>query len=500
MKIGTGEPLGLYEFDKNVLLQHGVVLGSTGSGKTGLGIRLLESLALEGIPIIAIDPKGDLGNIVDVQLRYTAVKGGWAWDDKLVQLASVDATIYTPGVADGRGGVPLSIYGPKSHTNWSYYIAAILERIYGQWIPSHDPRFVHLERVVQLQKSLDPKFIMETETNFLTYSERTNLARKVDALNSSQEFKRWGNGRTCNVESELLWNMAAGRTPRLSIISLAHMSDAERQWYLPLLLAEIVETMRGWRGTEQLRAVLYVDEAFGLLPPVANPASKQYLLALLKQARAYGLGVVLATQNPADLDYRALSNVGNWWVGTLRTQRDRDRVGEALGAVGVGADNESLGILLGSLEKRQFVQATWGRAKPVVVRTDDCLCKLSGPLTLEQIRERMAWRQPDHPWKFDADQIGMNATLRRLRVWAAKLASLSLDQEMRVLGAIKNRKARSFSGEAKNESPAKFFWGKVIKPIFKKRQRAVMHDVLLSFGGAHEKPARGLTTSLAGSK
>src|SRR6187401_501192 len=101
-------------------------------------------------------------------------------------------------------------------------------------------------------------------------------------------------------------------------------------FFVSLLLNQTLPWMRTQSGTSSLRAILYMDEIFGYFPPVANPPSKQPLLTLLKQGRAFGLGVVLATQNPVDLDYKGLANCGSWFIGRLQTERDKLRVIEGL--------------------------------------------------------------------------------------------------------------------------------------------------------------------------
>ena len=109
-------------------------------------------------------------------------------------------------------------------------------------------------------------------------------------------------------------------------------------FFVSLLLNQILGWMRGRPGTTSLRAILCMDEVFGYMPPVAEPPSKRPMLTLLKQARAFGLGLVLATQNPVDLDYKGLSNVGTWFLGRLQTERDKQRLMDGLEGAAAGGE------------------------------------------------------------------------------------------------------------------------------------------------------------------
>ncbi len=160
---------------------------------------------------------------------------------------------------------------------------------------------------------------MDLET-FFPATERFELAMQLNNLFASPGFSAWMEGEPLDVE-RLLYT-AEGK-PRMSIVSIAHLSDSERMFFVTLLLNEVVAWMRTQSGTSSLRAILYMDEVFGYFPPTANPPSKKPMLTLLKQARAFGLGVVLATQNPVDLDYKGLSNAGTWFLGRLQTERDK---------------------------------------------------------------------------------------------------------------------------------------------------------------------------------
>ena len=382
--VGT-EPL-LY--DAKDLTTHAVCVGMTGSGKTGLGVTLIEEAAIDGIPIIAIDPKGDLGNLLltfpeleaqqfrpwideadatrngrtpEAHARWTAE----LWRKGLASTGqdpsrigrfagAVERTIYTPG---SRAGVPLTVLrsfaappaaviddGDALRERVLASVAGLLglvgisadpltsrEHILlgtlldRAWRAGRDldlPTLIH-----QIQKpGIDRIGVMDLESVFPA-SDRFTLAMTINNLIASPGFEVWTEGEPLDVQ-RLLYT-AEGR-PRLSIISIAHLSDAERMFLVTSLLNEIVSWVRAQPGSRSLRALLYMDEIFGYMPPVANPPSKRPLLTLLKQARAQGLGLVLATQNPVDLDYKGLSNAGTWFLGRLQTERDKARVIEGL--------------------------------------------------------------------------------------------------------------------------------------------------------------------------
>jgi hypothetical protein len=151
--------------------------------------------------------------------------------------------------------------------------------------------------------------------------------------------------------------------------------------------------MRTQSGTTSLRAILYMDEIFGYFPPVANPPSKLPLLTLLKQGRAFGLGVVLATQNPVDLDYKGLANTGTWFIGRLQTERDKARVLEGLEGIATGTgqkfDKQGMEQLLAGLSKRNFLLNNVHDDAPEVFETRWALSYLRGPLTRAQIKSLM---------------------------------------------------------------------------------------------------------------
>lgn len=440
---GSGD---LVLYDAKDLTTHAVIIGMTGSGKTGLGIGLIEEAAIDRIPVIAIDPKGDLGNLLLTfpQLRAedflpwvdprAAAGAGmtppeWAqaqaklWRDGLAQWGqdgariarlreSADIALYTPGSSAGRplaalasfaapsGAVRadpdlyrdriqatasgllalLSIEGDPFASREHVLIATLLQHY---WDAGRD---IDLETLIgAVQRPPVARIgVMEIDA-FYPAQERFALAMKLNNLLASPGFAVWRTGEP--IDAGRLLHTESGK-PRVSILSIAHLSDAERMFFVTLLLSEIVGWMRAQPGTPTLRALLYMDEIVGYMPPVANPPSKPLFMTLLKQARAYGLGVVVATQNPVDLDYKALANAGTWFVGRLQTERDRQRVLDALegSAGGLGDSRQQVEATLGGLGKRRFLLHNVHENEPVVFETRWALSYLSGPLTREQIR------------------------------------------------------------------------------------------------------------------
>ncbi len=223
--------------------------------------------------------------------------------------------------------------------------------------------------------------------SFFPDKDRFALALALNNLLASPGFAAWREGEPLEIPRLLF--TPEGK-PRLAVLSIAHLSDAERMFFVTLLLNELVAWMRTQPGTTSLRALLYMDEVFGFFPPVANPPSKKPMLTLLKQARAFGIGVVLATQNPVDLDYKALANAGMWFVGRLQTDRDRDRVLEGLegaaASTGKGFDRAAMAATMGALGKRVFLLSSIYEDGPVSFQTRWALSYLRGPLTRTEIQ------------------------------------------------------------------------------------------------------------------
>ena len=432
-------------YDSRDLTTHAVCIGMTGSGKTGLCLSLLEEAALDGIPAIAIDPKGDIANLaltfpelspsdfepwVDAgeaarkgqsPADYAAAtaetwrKGLAEWNqdgERIRRLReAAEVTIYTPGSESGR---PLSILksfaAPDSATlgdatalkervgsavggllalvgidadpiksREHTLLSAILE---SAWRQGQSPDLAALIQAVQ-KPPFDKVGVFDLES-FFPAKDRTALALAVNGLLASPGFSAWLAGEPLDVQKLLYTD--AGK-PRISVISIAHLGDAERMFVVTLIANEMVAWMRRQSGTTSLRAIFYMDEVFGYFPPSAMPPSKPPLLTLMKQARAFGLGVVLATQNPVDLDYKGLGNAGTWLIGRLQTERDKNRVIDGLlgtDAAG-GLDRAALEALIANLASRTFLMRNVHDDAPVVMRTRWALSYLRGPITLAEI-------------------------------------------------------------------------------------------------------------------
>ena len=410
-------------YDSADLTTHAAILGMTGSGKTGLGIALLEECAIDGIPALIIDPKGDLGNLALTFPNLSAAEfAPWCDDGAAVAAAwraglaewgqgpermaalrsAAEVSVYTPG---SSSGLPLALLGslapPRTtdaearQTRLSaltssllglvgidadplasrehLLVSAVLARA---WAADETIDLGELIRRVQDPAAIGLKRLgaLDVETMFPAAA-RLALAMRLNHLLASPAFAGWLVGEPLDT-GRLLYT-ANGR-PRLTVISTAHLPEHERMLVTTLILADVLTWMRTQPGTSALRAVLYIDEIAGYVPPVANPPSKPALMTLLKQARAFGVGVVLASQNPADLDYKALSNIGTWWIGRLQTERDRAKVMQAF------ADNaraERIAALLPTLGKRVFLQHNVHDSAPVVFTTRWTMSYLRGPLT-----------------------------------------------------------------------------------------------------------------------
>lgn len=442
---------GLVLYDSRDLLTHAVCVGMTGSGKTGLCVGLIEEAAIDGIPAILIDPKGDLPNLLltfpelraedfrpwinedDARRKgqtpdeFAAAQaalwakglGAWGQDGgRIGRLkAAADFAIYTPG---SSAGLPVSIL--KSFAAPSIEVledrdvfrerittaAASLLGLVGiaadplksrehillstlletAWRAGRDMDLGQLVRDVQ-QPPIARIGVMELEA-FYPAPERFGLAMQLNNLLASPGFAAWTEGEPLDIAA-LLYTPAG--KPRVSIFSIAHLSDSERMFFVALLLSQVLSWTRTQSGTTSLRALVYMDEIAGYCPPVANPPSKPPLLLLMKQARAFGVGVVLATQNPVDLDYKGLSNAGTWFIGRLQTERDKARVLEGLegaaAAAAAGFDRESADRALSGLASRVFLMNNVHDDGPTIFETRWVLSYLRGPLTRSQIKTLM---------------------------------------------------------------------------------------------------------------
>jgi hypothetical protein len=436
----AGRPATL---DPAELTRHAVCVGMTGSGKTGLCVGLLESLALQGVPVLALDPKGDLANLAlaldpanpaefepwvdpaeaarqgrSVAEHAAATARAWGEaqardgltpDALQARRSGVEVVVHTPG---STAGVPVDVFtaltrapeglDPEGLAEYvTGAVSALLSLVGLAGDPLTDPRAILLARVlgdafargeaapfdVLLPRLVDPPF--ETLGYFsvdevLPREERTALALALNNVAASPAFRAWLTGVPLDVGAWLQPG-PSGKTP-LRVLSLAHLDDRQRSFFVTMVLHAVVAWTRRLPGTGALRALVYFDEVMGYLPPhPKDPPTKAPVLTLLKQARAVGVGVVLCTQNPVDVDYKALSNAGTWFVGRLQTQQDRRRVVDGLVAASGGADPAAVDELLGRLPRRAFVWRTADSPAAQVLRTRQVLCFLRGPLTRAEI-------------------------------------------------------------------------------------------------------------------
>jgi hypothetical protein len=446
---------GLLLYDAKDLVTHAVCVGMTGSGKTGLCLALLEEAALDGIPALVIDPKGDLGNLLLTfpelraadfrpwineddarrkgvspdafaeQQADTWTKGlaGWGEDGARIRRLreAADFAIYTPG---SQAGLPVSILksfaapppavredaealGERVSTTVTsllglvgvdadpvksrehILVSTILREA---WAAGRDVDLAALIQHIQTPP-IKRVGVLDVEA-FFPSKDRFALGMMLNNLLAALSFAGWMEGEPLDVQTLLFTHQGK---PRVSIFSIAHLGDAERMFFVSLLLNQTVGWMRNQSGTTSLRALVYMDEIFGYFPPVANPPSKQPMLTLLKQARAFGVGVVLATQNPVDLDYKGLSNAGTWFIGRLQTERDKARVLDGLEGAAAGTagrfDRGKMEETIAGLGNRIFLMNNVHDDGPVVFETRWVMSYLRGPLTRAQIKTLMDGRR-----------------------------------------------------------------------------------------------------------
>ncbi len=442
-------------YDARDLTTHALVVGMTGSGKTGLCIDLIEEAALDGVPAIMIDPKGDITNLLltfpelrpedflswinpdDARRKgqtpeefAAATAKTWreglaSWEqgpERIRALKSaVDFAIYTPG---SEAGLPVSILSSfkAPALDWDTETETLRDRIQGTvsgllgligiaadpvrsrehillsmifetaWRAGQDLDIARL--IMQVQ---NPPFcqigVFDVET-FFPEKDRFGLAMALNNIIASPSFAAWTQGDPLDI-GEMLYT-STGK-PRHTIFYIAHLSDAERMFFVTLLLEQIISWMRSQPGTTSLRGIVYMDEIFGFFPPTANPPSKKPMLTLLKQARAFGIGMVLTTQNPVDLDYKGLTNAGTWFIGKLQAERDKARLMDglvsAMAEAGAAADRASLDRTISALDNRVFLMHNVNLKAPVVFYTRWAMSYLRGPLTRQQVKMLMADRK-----------------------------------------------------------------------------------------------------------
>ncbi len=437
------------ELEPADLLTHGLIVGMTGSGKTGLAIALIEEALRQGINVLAIDPKGDLGNLLlqfddlkassfapwidaeaakregqTVEQSGEAAASSWSkglaeWglgQDDIVKLkASHEATIYTPGSTAGVSlNILQSLEAPAGafadaeedlRDEISGIVGGLLGLLRIEADPLQSKEFILLSNIIEnawrkgqslsLESLLtavgDPPFdklgALPVES-VIKRKDRQTLMTALNNLLASPGFEVWRTGEPLDIETFLGGD---GKT-RLSVVYTAHLSEEERLFVTALLLDKVKTWMRRQRGTTELRALVYMDEIFGYFPPhPANPPTKRPLLTLLKQARAQGVGVVLATQNPIDLDYKGLANMGTWLVGKLQTEQDRGRLREGL--LGANVTAAGLDKQLDATKKRVFFLHDVHRKAPCLLHSRFAMSYLRGPLTRDEISRLMAGRK-----------------------------------------------------------------------------------------------------------
>jgi len=425
---------------------HAAIIGMTGSGKTGLGIGIIEEAAIDNIPSIVIDPKGDMGNLMLLDSKFDPVnfepwikddaesKGeniseyaiktanfwkegieSWGQDsNRVAKLERVEKTIYTPG---SNAGIPINIVSSlqvpddrilNDSENFASYLKSsvmgLLSLVGIEADPLDSKEYVLLSEVISrawkdgrslnleelVGRIVNPSFskigVLPLDS-FYTDKERFKLATKFNSVIASPNFGNWLVGESLDIQN-LLYD--ENGKAKIAIFSIAHLNDDERMFFVTLLLNKYIGWMRLQSGSNHLRTLLYMDEIFGFFPPTKNPPSKEPMLTLLKQARAYGVGVVLSTQNPVDLDYKGLANIGTWFIGRLQTRQDVDRVIDGLGGkVDSSFDKKEIENLLTNLKKRTFFLKSVYLDDIRLFGTRWALSYLKGPLKKDEISELM---------------------------------------------------------------------------------------------------------------
>lgn len=431
-------------YDPDDLTTHGIVVGMTGSGKTGLCIDMLEEAALRGTPALMIDPKGDITNTLlhfpdllpaDFQpwvnadearrsgksLEEASSEAATLWKNglqdwgiessRLRQLkASVQFSVFTPG---SDSGLPVSILASLKAPQipWENNKETLRESISGTvtgllglvgmsdvdpvrsrehillsnifenaWSQGKDLDLGEL--ILQVQSPPFAKLGVFDVNTFFPEKDRFSLAMLLNNILAAPSFQAWLEGQPLDIQG-LLYT-PDGR-PRHSVFYIAHLSEAERMFFVTLLFSAVETWMRAQTGTTTLRALIYFDEIFGYLPPTRNPASKQVMLRMLKQARAFGVGLVLATQNPVDVDYKGISNTGSWFIGRLQTDQDKQRLLDGLQGAAPGINRAVYDRMLSTLGKRVFLMHNVHAKGPVQFQTRWAMNYLAGPLTRNQI-------------------------------------------------------------------------------------------------------------------
>lgn len=438
----------LFLYKSKDFTTHTAIIGMTGSGKTGLGIAMIEEATIDKIPSIVIDPKGDMGNLLlafpDLKTEdftewidpseaeskgmHPEVFAGETaknWEEGLKSFyqnkeritlfrESADFTIYTPG---SSAGIPLSVLssfdvpsqdvlndpdtfssiinstvmGLLSLVNIQADVLTSKEYILLAAIFSHfwkkNTTLTLEELIGYITSPPFEKIGVLSLNHFYPQKERFELAMLLNNILSSPGFSMWLEGEKLDIQ-KLLYSKEDN--PKVSILSIAHLDQTQRMFFVTLFLNQYISWMRQQKGTPSLRTMLYMDEIFGFFPATSNPPSKKPMLILLKQARAYGVGVVLATQNPIDLDYKGLSNIGSWFLGRLQTRQDRERVIDGLIINTANAlEKSEIESLLSNMKKRTFLLKSAHLDRTPLLETRWVLSYLRGPLSTSEISKLM---------------------------------------------------------------------------------------------------------------
>lgn len=424
---------------------HGVIVGMTGSGKTGLGVVLLEEALLAGVPVLAIDPKGDLANLcltfpdlapadfepwidegsarvqqqtvaemaADTAALWSKGLGGWEMGSPELSAlqAAADPIVYTPG---SNVGVPLDVLGRLSAPSTDdpgarqdevdATVSGLLSLVGVDSDPLSGREHILLANLITrawdngtdldlptlLGQLLDPPIrklgVLDLDT-FFPADDRQALVLKLNGLLASPSFAAWAEGAPLDIQ-KMLWKDDG--SARAAVVSLNHLEESERHFAVTLVLSKLISWMRTQSGTGELRVLVYIDEVMGYAPPVGNPPTKKPILTLLKQARAFGVGLVLSTQNPVDLDYKAISNAGTWMIGRLQTEQDKQRLVDGLRSADGSTDLAQVEATISNLDKRQFLLRTTRSAELPLFTTRWAMSYLAGPLTGDQLTVLMA--------------------------------------------------------------------------------------------------------------
>ncbi len=447
LDISSGETTEeLLQYDSANFTTHGVIVGMTGSGKTGLGVDLLEEALLSDVPCLIIDPKGDMGNLMlsfpefgsedfrpwvdeaeakregitpdelaaaKAELWKSGLERSGITGDRLRELNDkTDITIYTPG---SSAGVGLNVLGSMAapDIDWAKdgeiardeiegFVSSLLLLADIEADPVSDPEHILISTIIEkawiqgtdldlaalVGQIPNPPFrklgVFELDT-FFPEKDRMGLAMRLNGLLASPSFSGWLQGDPLDIDEML---SGQGKT-KAAIVYMAHLSETERQFMVTLLLSKLITWFRTQQGTSDLRTLVYMDEVFGYVPPVREPPTKKPILTILKQARAFGVGMVLSTQNPVDIDYKALSNAGTWMIGRLQTETDKKRLLEGLASASGAVDVSTYDTLISGLDKRQFVLHSTHEPEPTVFATRWAQSFLAGPLVRDQVSTLM---------------------------------------------------------------------------------------------------------------